>query len=111
MNDTALAPGGKGSDRQSRKTEVRALSGAGAVTRATDTVPMVNAEDVKRQIEVALKRRAEVKARSIHVAIGDDGRVILCGTVESWDERAVIKEAVWSMPGVGAIEDRLGFSS
>ena len=78
--------------------DVRKLSGVRGVTNNIAIVPRVRGEDVKRKIEDALKRNAQIEAEAIQV---------LEGKVHNWDERYAIETAAWSAPGVKSVEDRL----
>ncbi|WP_081615355.1 BON domain-containing protein [Rhizobium freirei] len=49
---------------------------------------------------------AEVEADRIRVKI-TDGRVALEGAVHAWSERSAAEHAVWSIPGVTAVENHL----
>jgi len=62
--------------------------------------------DVEAAIARALARSASVEARKLEVE-AVDGTVTLRGTVESWSEHDEVLEAVWSAPGVLAVDDRL----
>lgn len=66
----------------------------------------VQAQDVKDAIARALKRSAEVEAQQIIVE-AEDGKVTLRGRVHSWAERNAADRAVWSAPGVTAVDDHL----
>jgi osmotically-inducible protein OsmY len=59
----------------------------------------VAANDVKRKIEDALKRHAEIEAGAIRVSVDDGSRVVLEGNVHSWGERQAAENAAWSAPG------------
>lgn len=61
---------------------------------------------IRQKIVDALKRSADVDARSISVAT-DGGKVILSGTVRAWRERQLAEQAAWSAPGVTQIEDKI----
>lgn len=85
---------------------VRRLSGVTGVTNNITVRPHIDAQNVKRRIEDALKRNAEVEARSIKVNV-DGGKVRLEGKVHAWYERSVAESAAWAAPGVSAVEDHL----
>ena len=78
---------------------MRKLSGVRGVTNNIAIKPRVAAGDIKRKIEDALKRNAEVEAGAIRVSVEDGSRVVLEGNVHSWDERHAVENAAWSAPG------------
>jgi osmotically-inducible protein OsmY len=62
--------------------------------------------EVKRRIEDALKRHAEIEAR--HIVVETNGsEVILKGVVRSWAERDEAVRVAWSAPGVTKVDDRI----
>ena len=68
--------------------------------------PKANEDDVKKQIEDALKRSAEVEASSVDVAVRGD-TVVLRGAVKALYERDLIEKAAWAAPGVKHVEDHI----
>jgi osmotically-inducible protein OsmY len=86
--------------------DVRKLSGVRGVVNCIEIRPRVQAADVKRKIEDALKRHAEIEAKAIRVTVHDHN-VVLEGKVDTWDERYAAETAAWSAPGVKSVEDRL----
>jgi osmotically-inducible protein OsmY len=86
--------------------DVRKLSGVRGVINNIQITPHVKADDVKRKIEDALKRHAEVEAKAIRVTVRDNDRVLLEGKVDNWNERHAIENAAWSAAGVRSVEDR-----
>jgi osmotically-inducible protein OsmY len=87
--------------------DVRKLAGVCGVANKVEIKPSVQAEDVKRKIEQALKRHSEIEANTIRVAVHDRNKVVLEGRVASWDERHAVEKAAWSAPGVKSVEDRM----
>jgi len=85
---------------------VRGLAGVTGVLNNITIRPRVEASDVKRKIEDALKRHAEVEAQAIRVSVLND-KVTLAGKVDNWDERQAVENAAWSAPGVRYVEDHL----
>jgi osmotically-inducible protein OsmY len=90
--------------------DMRTLSGVRGVTNNIAIEPRVAANDVKRKIENALKRNAEVEAGAIRVSVEGGSKVVLEGKVHSWEERRAVENAAWSAPGVKSVEDRLAIS-
>ncbi|WP_347360131.1 BON domain-containing protein [Rhizobium sp. Root1334] len=64
---------------------------------------------MKKRIEDALKRTAEVEANGITVLVAD-GKVTLEGHVNAWPERSAVERAAWSAPGVKAVVDHIRVS-
>ena len=87
--------------------DVRKLSGVHGVINDVAIKPRVQAEDIKRKIEDALKRHTEVEAKAIRVSVRDNDKVLLEGKVDNWNERDAVENAAWSAPGVKSVEDRL----
>lgn len=85
---------------------VRRLSGVISIINSIEVHPRVDAQNIKRRIEQALKRNAELEASGIKVDVSG-GRVLLKGKVKAWYERAVAEQAAWAVPGVRTVEDHL----
>jgi osmotically-inducible protein OsmY len=96
--------------KKSAEEDVRKLSGVRGVINGIEIKPRVQAENVKRKIEEALKRHAEIEANTIRVTVHDNNKVLLEGKVNSWDERYAVEDAAWSAVGVKSVEDRLTIS-
>lgn len=86
----------------------RRIAGVRGVTNLITVRPRVqpSPEDLKRRIEDALVRNAEMDASRITVEL-DGSKVILKGTVRSWAERQEAQRVAWSAPGVTAVENRI----
>ena len=93
--------------KKQAEEDVRKLSGVRGVTNTIEIKPSIQAEDVKRKIEEALKRNAEIEASAIRVTVHERNKVLLEGKVGSWDERNAVENAAWSAPGVKSVEDRM----
>lgn len=85
---------------------MRRLSGVMGIANLITLKPRVEAKDVKKRIEDALKRNAEIEAQNIRVYV-QGGKVTLDGKVDSWAERQRVENTVWSAPGVLSVDDRL----
>jgi osmotically-inducible protein OsmY len=96
--------------RQAAENEVRKLGGVKGVSNDITLASAVQAGDVRRRIQDALKRHAEVEADAVRVDVMDDGTVRIDGHVDNWSEMQAVERAVWSAPGVRRVEDRLKFS-
>jgi osmotically-inducible protein OsmY len=92
--------------KEATERAVRKLSGVKGVTNLLTLKARVNAADVQRKIEDALKRNAAVEAHGIHVKV-TGGTVRLEGKVHLWLERQAAEQAAWSVPGVYKVEDKL----
>jgi osmotically-inducible protein OsmY len=85
---------------------VRTVKGVKGVLNAIEVKPRAAPTEIKRKIEEALKRSAELDANNIQVE-ASDGEVVLKGTVHSWFEREQAERAAWQAPGVRKVEDRI----
>jgi osmotically-inducible protein OsmY len=90
--------------------DVRRLQGVRGVINQIMIKPKVAAGDIKRRIEDALERQAEIEANRIVITV-QDGKVRLDGKVRAWREREVIERAAWSAPGVTAVDDHVTVSA
>ncbi|OEC95671.1 MULTISPECIES: BON domain-containing protein [unclassified Rhizobium] len=88
---------------------VRDLAGVVGVSNLIEVVPGISADDVKKRIENALERDAELEAQAIQVDVSG-GKVTLKGKVRTWSERRAAERAAWSAPGVCALDDQLAIT-
>jgi osmotically-inducible protein OsmY len=86
---------------------IRRLSGIHGVLNSITLKQHVQAGDVKRKIESALLRSADVRAQQIQVSVEDGRAVALDGDVHDWQERDAVERAAWAVPGVTRVIDRL----
>ena len=93
--------------KKQAEEDIRKLSGVRGVINNIEIEPNAQAEDVKRKIEQALKRHAEIEANAIQVTVPERNKVVLEGKVGSWDQRHAVENAAWSAPGVKSVEDRM----
>jgi osmotically-inducible protein OsmY len=68
--------------------------------------PYVPPVEIKRRIEEALRRAAELDASRIKVE-ANGSEVILRGTVRSWAERGEAEHAAWRAPGMTKVDNRI----
>jgi osmotically-inducible protein OsmY len=92
--------------KERAEAAVRSVRSVKGVINAIPVKPGATPAEIKRQIEEALKRHAELDADNIEVE-ASEGKVILKGTVHSWFEREEAERAAWQAPGVKKVEDRI----
>ena len=85
---------------------VRKVKGVKGVTNVITVKPKVEPSELKRKIQEAFKRNAEVDANRVTVE-ANGSEVILKGTVRSWIEREEAERVAWSAPGITKVEDRI----
>jgi len=85
---------------------VRKVKGVKGVTNVVMVKPKVEPSELKRKIQEAFKRNAEVDANRITVE-ANGSEVVLKGTVRSWIEREQAERVAWSAPGITKVEDRI----
>jgi len=85
---------------------VRSITGVKGVTNLIRVKPKVSPTDVKRKIEDALVRSAQLDAKRITVE-ADGGKITLKGTVRSWAERKEAERSAWAAPGVTSVDNRI----
>jgi len=91
------------------RDKIEGLPGVKAVSNLIQIKPKVSGEDVKEKIEQALKRDAELEAKTIRVSVMN-GKVTLEGNVHTWHDREVAEQAAWAAPGVRDVVDRIRIS-
>jgi osmotically-inducible protein OsmY len=85
---------------------VRKVKGVKGVTNVITVKPKLEPSELKRKIQDAFKRNAEVDADRITVE-ANGSVVTLKGTVRSWIEREEAERVAWSAPGITKVEDRI----
>jgi len=95
--------------RSAAESAVRRVKGLKGVTNTIQVKPRVPASEIKRKIEEAFRRSAEIDASRITVET-NGGEVVLRGTVRSWAERQEAERAAWRAPGVTKVVNQIAIA-
>ena len=96
--------------REDAEIAIWRVRGVRGVTNNIQVRPQVPPVGIKRRIEEALRRIADIDASRISVD-ASGGEVILRGTVRSWAERDEAEQAAWRAPGVAKVDNRIRVDS
>ena len=92
--------------KNTAEAAVRRIKGVRGAINNIVLKPRLEPSGIKKKIQDALKRLAEVDANRIEVD-ANGSEVVLKGTVRSWAEREEAERAAWAAPGVTKVEDRI----
>ena len=95
--------------RERAESAVKRIRGVKGVTNSITLKPKVAPHEVRRKIEDAFRRSAEIDASRVTVE-ANGSEVILRGTVKSWAEREEAERAAWAAPGVTRVDNRVTIS-
>ena len=97
-------------EKTAAREAVQGLEGVRNIANQITIEPAASVPDVKKRIEDALKRDAELEAKNIQIKISEH-KVTLDGKVRNWAERRAVERAAWSAPGVSAVTDNIRIGS
>jgi osmotically-inducible protein OsmY len=92
--------------KQEAERVIRRLWGVRGVSNLITVKPSESPTDLKKKIEDALVRSAEVDAKGITVEV-QGSKVILKGKVRSWAERQEAERTAWLAPGVTSVDNEI----
>ena len=92
--------------KQDAEHAVRRLWGAKGVSNLITVKPLASPADLKKKIEDALVRSAEVGAKNVTVEV-QGSKVILKGRVRAWAERQEAERTAWLAPGITAVDNQI----
>jgi osmotically-inducible protein OsmY len=92
--------------RSTAEHSVRRIKGLKGVSNMIQLKPHAQPSEIKRKIQEAFRRNAEVDSNRIIVE-ADGSVVTLKGTVRSWVEREEAERAAWAAPGVTSVVDQI----
>lgn len=85
------------------------VTGVVGVSNAIGIANRASVTDVRKRIEDAFRRQADLDAASVTIQT-QGSTVTLGGKVKAWHERQVAERAAWAAPGVTEVVDRIAIS-
>lgn len=92
--------------KDAAENAIRRLAGVVGINNWVEIKPQTSTVDIKKRIEDAFKRDAELEAKAITVSVVGS-TVKLEGRVHAWSERKAAERAAWSAEGVKIVDDRI----
>src|ERR1700691_278381 len=85
---------------------IRRLWGVKGVSNLITLKPLASPSDLKKKIEDALVRSAQVDAKGITVEV-QGSKAILKGKVHSWAEKQEAERTAWLAPGITSVDNQI----
>jgi osmotically-inducible protein OsmY len=85
---------------------IHRIAGVKGVRNLIVVKPKISPTDLKKKIEDALVRTAQLDAKNITVEV-QGAKVILKGTVRSWAEKQEAERQAWAAPGVTEVDNQI----
>ena len=95
--------------RQEAERAVRRLFGVKGVSNLITVKPAATPSDLKKKIQDALVRNAQLDAAGITVEV-EGSKAILRGKVRSWAERQEAERVAWLAPGITSVDNKITIS-
>jgi osmotically-inducible protein OsmY len=95
--------------KEEAERAVRPLWGVKGVSNLIVVKPHASPIDLKKKIEDALVRSAEVDASNITVEV-QESKAILKGKVRSWAEKQEAERTAWLAPGITSVDNQIKVS-
>ena len=92
--------------RERAAQAVRRVRGVKSVRNLIVLEPKLPPTEIKRKIEEAFRRNAELDANRIEVQ-AEGSNVTLRGTVRSWAAREEAERVAWTAPGVARVDNQI----
>ncbi len=92
--------------RERAETSARRIRSVKSVINQIVVVPRLPPTEIKRRIEEAFRRNAEIEANGIEV-VAEGSNVTLRGAVRSWAEREEAERVAWTAPGVARVDNQI----
>ena len=92
--------------KQDAERVLRRLTGVTGVSNLITVKPSTTATELKKRIENALVRNAQVDAGKITVEV-QGSKAILKGSVGAWIEKEEAERVAWLAPGINSVENRI----
>jgi osmotically-inducible protein OsmY len=92
--------------REIAEKALHRIPGVISVRNSIRVEPRTAPTDIKRKIEAAFHRNAQIDANSVSVE-ARGAEVTLRGTVRSWAERDQALRVAWSAPGITRVQDEI----